>query len=136
MSNDCCNEPQADIVLPDDPEAVVVMSGSLADLQRAGDRLGQHGIDAEIVRGAGEDAAGGCCSTKLYLTVAREDAPAARSVFDQDWKRGLSEEQIAALEASAGIVLDPGAAEMTCPACLTTFATGPSECPDCGLVVG
>jgi hypothetical protein len=135
VSNDCCNEPKQ-VVLPDDPEAVVVMGGVLADLQRAGDRLSQHGIDAEIVRGPGEDAAGNCCAPKLYLTVAREDAAAAMAVFDQVWKRGLSDEQIAALEAASQIVLDPNALEMTCPACLTTFATGPAECPDCGLALG
>jgi hypothetical protein len=135
MSDECCKEKEEPLVL-DDPEAVVVLSGPIPDLQRAGDRLGQHGIDAEIVRGPGEDAASGCCSTKVYLVVAREDAAAARAVFDQDWRRGLSEEQVAALEAASEIVLDPDAAEMTCPACLTTFATGPNDCPDCGLTIG
>lgn len=34
------------------------------------------------------------------------------------------------------VVVDFNQSEMTCPACLTTFATGPSECPDCGLYLG
>ena len=72
----------------------------------------------------------------VSLVVARESVADALAVFDAEWKRGLSEEQIAALEASAGIVLDPEAPETTCPACLTTFATGPAECPDCGLSLG
>lgn len=120
----------------DDPEVAVVMRGSLADLQRAGDRLGDHGIEAAVVTAPGQQAGGGCCSPSLYLVVARDDAQAALAVFDQEWKRGLSPEQLAALEASAGIVLDPEAAETTCPACLHTFETGPVECPDCGLALG
>ena len=121
---------------PDDPAVAVVLRGGLADLQRAGDRLGEHGIEAAIVRAPGDDDAGGCCSTKLYLVVAREDAAAAFAVFDSDWRRGLSEEQVAALEAASAIVIDPDAPETTCPACLTVFATGPTECPDCGLALG
>jgi hypothetical protein len=119
----------------DDPDITVVLRGALADLQRAADRLEAHGVEAAIVRGGGEDPAG-CCTTSLYLAVAREDAAAAFAVFDQEWRRGLSPEQIAALDAAAHIVLDPDAAETTCPACLTTFATGPSQCPDCGLTIG
>lgn len=38
--------------------------------------------------------------------------------------------------AAADAVVDFNAADMTCPACATTFATGPSECPDCGLFLG
>jgi len=119
----------------DDPDVAVVLRGSLTDLQRAGDRLGQHGIEAAVVRAPGDDV-GGCCSAKLYLLVAREHAQAAFAVFDSDWRRGLSDEQVAALEAASAVVLDPVAAETTCPACLTTFATGPVECPDCGLSIG
>jgi hypothetical protein len=33
-------------------------------------------------------------------------------------------------------VVDFNAEEMTCPACGHTFATGPTECPDCGLFLG
>jgi hypothetical protein len=117
-----------------DPEAAVILKGQLGDLQRAGERLEGHGIESAIVRGESTDAAG-CCSTTLYLVVARDHVAEAMAVFDADWKRGLSPHQIAALEASAGIVLDPDAPETTCPACLTTFATGPAECPDCGLSI-
>lgn len=38
--------------------------------------------------------------------------------------------------AAADAVVNFDAAQMTCPACGTTFATGPSECPDCGLFLG
>ncbi|MFN2427594.1 MAG: hypothetical protein ABR587_14225 [Candidatus Binatia bacterium] len=119
----------------DDPAVAVVLRGNLSDLQRAGDRLEQHGIDAAVVRPPG-DVAKGCCSTTVYLVVARENAEAALSVFNSDWRRGMSDEQVAAHEAASRVVIDPDAAETTCPACLTTFATGPAECPDCGLAIG
>jgi hypothetical protein len=129
-ANDCGTEAFTD------PDVAVVLRGSLGDLQRAGDRLEQHGIEAAIVTAPGQNAGAGCCSPSLYLVVAREDAQASFAVFDQDWKRGLTEEQLAAMETSAGIVIDPEAAETTCPACLHTFQTGPAECPDCGLSIG
>lgn len=121
--------------LPEDPAVAVVLRGNLADLKRAEERLHDHGIDAEVVRAPGDDAAG-CCSKTVYLVVAREDAGAALAVFDSDWRRGLSPEQMAALEAASEVVIDPDAPETTCPACLTTFATGPADCPDCGLSLG
>lgn len=129
-ANDCGTEAFSD------PEVATVLRGSLADLQRAGEKLEAAGIEAAIVTAPGQAAGGGCCSPSLYLVVAREDAPAAFVVFDQEWKRGLTEEQLAALEATAGIVIDPESAETTCPACLHTFETGPAECPDCGLAIG
>ncbi len=38
--------------------------------------------------------------------------------------------------AAADAVINFDAAEITCPACGTSFATGPTECPDCGLFLG
>ena len=49
-----------------------------------------------------------------------------------DWYRNADPEERAAAEK----VVDHNAAEITCPACGTTFATGPQECPDCGLGLG
>jgi hypothetical protein len=124
MSDDGENEPQPG------EDMVVVLQGPLADLQRAAARLREHGIEAEI----GSPEGDGCCSTsKLWLAVAREDARAAAEVFDNDWRSGLDADQLAALDAAAQIVIDPNAPETTCPACLTTFATGPNKCPECGL---
>ena len=135
MSDEDCSTSCAPAPLHEDPDVAIVMRGSLPDLQRAADRLSQHGVESTIVRADTEDAAG-CCSTALYLVVAREEQSQALAVFDAEWKRGLTAEQVAALEAASGILVDPEAAEMTCPACLTTFATGPEECPDCGLALG
>lgn len=45
---------------------------------------------------------------------------------------GLSVEE----RAAAATVVDFNAPEMRCPACGHTFATGPRECPDCGLFLG
>lgn len=116
-----------------DEGTVVVLQGPLADLQRAAARLREHGIDAAI---ASPDGDGCCAKTKLSLAVAREDVEAAAALFDRDWRAGLDPEQIAALDAASRIVIDPEAPETTCPACLTTFATGPSKCPECGLGLG
>lgn len=114
-------------------ETVIVLQGPLAELQRAAALLGEHGIEAML----GSSDVDGCSSApKLWLEVAREDARAASEVFDRDWRASLDEEQIAALEAASDIVIDPDAAEITCPACLTTFATGPTACPGCGLCIG
>jgi hypothetical protein len=114
-------------------ETVIVLQGPLADLQRAAARLREHGIEAVI--GSPDDD--GCCPTKkLWLAVAPEDAPVAAELFDRDWRSGLDAEQIAALDAASRIVIDPDAPETTCPACLTTFATGPVTCPECGLGLG
>ena len=134
MSDEDCSTGCTPATL-DDPEVAVLMRGSLADLQRAGDRLGQHGIEAVVVRVEADDGSG-CCKPTLCLVTAREDAAAAFAVFDADWRRGLTDEQVAALEAASAIVVDPDAAETTCPACLTTFETGPADCPDCGLALG
>jgi rubrerythrin len=46
-----------------------------------------------------------------------------------EWRRNASEAERRAAEA----VIDHNAVEITCPACTTTFATGPTACPDCGL---
>ena len=54
------------------------------------------------------------------------------SLMEARWSSGLSEAE----QLSAEIVVDHDAAEMQCPACLTTFATGPKECPECGLFLG
>ena len=130
-----CADGSAPAALLEDPEIAVVMNGALADLQRAADRLEQHGVESAIVRADATDAKG-CCSPKMFLVVSRDDAAQAFSVFDSDWKRGLTAEQIAALEAASELVIDPESPETTCPACLTTFATGPVACPDCGLSLG
>lgn len=119
----------------DDSEVAVVLRGNLGDLQRACERLEDHGIEAAVVSAPGDSAAG-CCSTNVYLVVSPTDAAAALAVFESDWRRGLTPDQIQALEAAASLVIDPDAAETTCPACLTTFATGPVDCPDCGLAIG
>ncbi|MGD2064812.1 MAG: hypothetical protein PVF51_14720 [Nitrospirota bacterium] len=53
----------------------------------------------------------------------------ASQVLRQDWDRQAS----VAERRAAAAVIDHNAPQITCPACGMTFATGPSECPDCGL---
>ncbi len=112
-------------------DAVIVLRGPLADLQRAAELLAECGVESAIGRHEGDGC--GSCAPKLWLAVASDDAQAALASLDGDWRSGLDPHQIEALERAAHIVIDPDAAETTCPACLTTFVTGPEECPDCGL---
>ena len=70
------------------------------------------------------------------LAVASHDVERCREIFATEWRDGLDPEQLEAAERAAAIVIDPEAPETTCPACLTTFATGPTACPDCGLTIG
>lgn len=72
----------------------------------------------------------------MWLAVASTDVPASFTALSDDWKSALDPAQQAAAEAASNIVIDPDAPETTCPACLTTFTTGPQECPDCGLCIG
>lgn len=119
-------------------EAVIVLRGPLADLQRAAELLEDHGVDAVIGKTEADDcgSCGPSCAPKLWLAVASEDVAAALAALDGAWRSGLDPHQIEALEKAAQIVIDPDAAETTCPACLTTFPTGPRDCPDCGLRLG
>lgn len=66
------------------------------------------------------------------LAVASQDVDRALVTLEAKWRDLLEDGQ----GESADIVLDFSSDEMTCPACLTTFATGPDECPDCGLYIG
>ena len=66
------------------------------------------------------------------LAVASQDADRAKLALEASWMEHLDEAE----REAACIVLDFGAEQMTCPACLTSFATGPRECPDCGLFLG
>ena len=68
--------------------------------------------------------------------VASRDVERCQEVFAHDWQAGLDADQLAAAQAAADIVIDPSAPETTCPACMTTFKTGPTECPECGLCIG
>ncbi|MBI5503281.1 MAG: hypothetical protein HY899_00655 [Deltaproteobacteria bacterium] len=119
---------------PHTEELTIVLRGPLADLQRAAELLAEQGVESVIGKTDGDGC--GSCAPKLWLGVARDDVQAAVAVMEGDWRAGLDPHQIEALERAAHIVIDPDAAETTCPACLTTFATGPTECPDCGLRIG
>ena len=61
------------------------------------------------------------------LLLERE--PATRSIYNAVF--GCADER-----AACDAIVDHNAAEISCPACGHTFATGPTECPDCGLFIG
>jgi rubrerythrin len=68
----------------------------------------------------------------VWLAVASQDAAQGKQVLQQRWLSSLSDVE----RAAAAAVVDHSAAEITCPACGTRFASGPDECPDCGLYLG
>ena len=63
------------------------------------------------------------------LAVASDDAQRAIKALRDEWYDKASEDE----RAAAVAVVDHNASEITCPACGTVFASGPPECPDCGL---
>ena len=68
----------------------------------------------------------------MTLAVASDHVGRVRELLETRWRQHLDEDQ----QTAAAIVLDFEAEEMTCPACLTPFQTGPRECPECGLFLG
>ena len=68
----------------------------------------------------------------MQLAVASEHTRDAARAVDDHWAKDLSAEERAATE----MVIDLDAEEATCPACLTTFKTGTTRCPGCGLRLG
>ncbi len=111
-------------------EAIIVEEGSLVDLKRASKSLQSAGIRTALLPKDGPDCKVGC-GTKFLLCIPQEDLDKAREHLGAQWAK-----------TSAGHpdahenVLDFSQPTMTCPACLTTFDTGPEECPDCGLYIG
>ncbi len=65
----------------------------------------------------------------MWLAVASPDAEKAVAALRQAWYDQASEEE----RAAEACVIDHNAESITCPACGAVFATGPGECPDCGL---
>ena len=65
------------------------------------------------------------------LAVASQDVPTTRQLIDAAWRDSLDSP-----DAHKEIVIDFDQPQMTCPACLHEFETGPRECPDCGLFLG
>ena len=66
------------------------------------------------------------------MAVANSDVEIAKELMDRAWREHLDEHA----QEAAELVIDFREDSMTCPACLTAFATGPTECPECGLFLG
>lgn len=100
-------------------EAVVVAEGGLPRVKELLRALEQRGVSAAVL-----PPSGGCrtgCGTKYRLAVPSEALEEAKQLLGPP---------------PDAPVVDFNASEMTCPACGHEFATGPSECPDCGLFLG
>ncbi len=94
--------------------------------------LRSAGIDAALVRPPADCSTG--CSPKVWLAVATPQlAEAARVLQEQ---KEQEERQLDEAGRAAAQIVDFDAAEATCPACGTAFATTSTRCPECGLNFG
>ncbi len=66
------------------------------------------------------------------LAVAGNQLEKAKSIMDEDFLDTLSDKE----KEISKMIVDHNASHIQCPGCLTEFATGPSECPECGLFLG
>lgn len=110
-------------------EVAVLAEAGLRELKEKQRVLHEAGIEAGIIRPP--NAACTTCALKLWLAVPPEDAERAVAALQADWYRKATPEQ----RRAAAEVVDHNAPEITCPACGATFATGPTECPSCGLAL-
>ena len=112
--------------------SMVTVATVLGDLTSA-----QMRLIGDLANGYGDGTVRVTADQNLvFRWVASRDVERCREIFDLDWRSGLDPDQLAAADAASRIVIDPDAAETTCPACLTKFATGPMTCPECGLTIG
>ena len=66
------------------------------------------------------------------LAVAGSQLEEATSLMDEAFLESLSEKE----KEISRIVVDHNASHIQCPGCLAEFASGPDECPECGLFLG
>ena len=100
-------------------QMMILAEGGLSRMKEMVGMLKRKGVSSEIL-----PPADGCVSgwgTKYRLAVASEVLKEAIMILQPP---------------EPAPVVDFNQEEMTCPACMHTFATGPKECPDCGLFLG
>lgn len=108
-----------------------VMLGKIAqsDGERLRSQLGEHGIEIALIHNSSTCTSG--CAIQLELWAHPEDVPAIQQVTSANWLQNITEMGYDPNLANA--VFNPEAADATCPACGTVFATTAAECSDCGL---
>lgn len=121
---------------PED-DIITIFKASLGDVKRLEPQMLKENIGV-IIWGDKPSCGKGCCGGgDLELRVRREDAMAAMTIIEADFKRQTACHGIH--DAVADYVVDSEAFENSCPACGCTFSTGGSQaltCPDCGLCFG
>jgi hypothetical protein len=113
----------------DQIELAVIAQGDASYLQELADVLEAAEIEARVV--APEDCDTGC-APRLLLVTLPENLDAARSALEAHWNDDLDDDA----KAAVSTVVDLDAAEATCPACMNTFPTDATRCPECGLNFG
>lgn len=111
-------------------ERIHIGSANIHDAERLKGRMLEAGVRVDLAVSPG-DCSGGACGIKAELWVDAGDLPKVQAFFAEEHRRTH-----AGLEFDPEIVsqvYDADAAEATCPACGTRFATTHQECPDCGL---
>ena len=113
-----------------DQDKVPIGGANIHEAERIRGRLGAIGIAVELAVSPGDCNSGGC-GIRAEIWASQADLPRIASFFAEERRRqeaGLSYDPEVIAQ-----VFDVDAAEATCPACATRFATTQRECPDCGL---
>ncbi len=74
------------------------------------------------------------CAVTVEVHGREVDMPMIQKVYSEIYAKLLDGHDINPEQMNA--IYDPNQAEALCPACGHRFATGPTECPDCGLGLG
>lgn len=108
---------------------VLLGKASQADAERLRAKVAQQGISLALVHNAVTCKSG--CGIQLEIWAHPADLDGIKELLAAEWQATAA--SLGYDPALAEAVYDPDAAEATCPACATVFATTLTECPDCGL---
>lgn len=112
---------------------VQIGAANIHDAERIKSHLAEVGVKLELAVAPG-DCGGGKCGISAEIWAHPDDMPKVMEYFAAEHKRRHAGLEFDPQQISQ--VFDTSAAEATCPACGTRFATSHHECPDCGLSFG
>ena len=111
------------------PAKVLLGTLGVTEAQQLKNSLAKHGFEIAVVHNHASCKTG--CSPQVEVWANSEDASdILQTISAKQRSEWASNGYDVAL---ADNVYNPEAAEATCPACGTTFATTLTTCPECGL---